>query len=154
MCLCIACLAVSGIISILLALVRMGLIASVQGWESLERWSIVGWSKMERHEQPVWRISGEHVPAQEDFSLMALCISYPLITAHSEGRLGMGIGALVESCSMHLLLDGFHGWLCLVRISTCLIRDCMGGFCEQRLLAGNALRNTYRPPYILFTTMQ
>ena len=71
--------------------------------------------------------------------------------AHSEGGLGIGIGALVRSCLMRLFLDGFHGWLCIVHISTGLIQGCMGGFCERGSLAGNACVIHIVPSTFLFS---
>ena len=63
-------LVVSTIISVVLAFALVGfLVRSVQGGVQLARWSTVGRSKMERHEQYVWMVGGEHMSWRRKTSL-------------------------------------------------------------------------------------
>jgi hypothetical protein len=90
--------------------VRVGLIKNVTGGiHSQDGQQSAGqrWSDMNNI---VRMVGGEAVVAPEDFPFMALRTSLSFIMAHSEGGLGIGIGALVRSCFLHVLLDGY-GWL-------------------------------------------
>ena len=84
-------LAVSAIISVVLAFAHVGLVKSVKGGVHSQEWSTVGRSKMERHEQYVWMVSGEHMSWRRKTSLDGSLhfLSFP--TAHSEGGLGIGM---------------------------------------------------------------
>jgi hypothetical protein len=90
--------------------VRVGLIKNVTGGihsQDGQQWAGQRWSDMNNI---VRMVGGEAVVAPEDFPFVAFRTSLSFIMAHSEGGLGIGIGALVRSCFMHVLLDGY-GWL-------------------------------------------
>jgi hypothetical protein len=58
------------IISVVLAFAHVGFsVRSVQGGVQLARWSTVGRSKMERHEQYVWMVGEEHMSWRRKTSL-------------------------------------------------------------------------------------
>jgi len=73
----------------------------------------MGRSKMERHEQYVWMVGGEHMSRRRKTSLDGSLHFLSFTTAHSEGGLGMGMKG---SGSMLLHVRAFwmgfpRGWL-------------------------------------------
>jgi len=93
-------LAVSAIISVCVGVYSCGFGQERPGWCSLARWSTMGRSKMERHEQYVWMVGGEHMSWRRQTSLDGSLHFLSFTMAHSEGGLGMGMKALGQCCFM------------------------------------------------------
>lgn len=120
-------MAVSAVISVLLALVCMGLIKEHHGWHSLARCSTVGWSKRERREQYSTDGSAGICRGAGRSDLMASCVSNL-----SSWRIAReGEGWVSERSGSILLPAHALGWftrlaLASIQISTCLIQGCSG----------------------------
>src|SRR2546421_9637466 len=88
-------------------LLMWGLVRSVQGGVHSQDGQTMGRSKMERHEQYVWMVGGEHMSWRRKTSHDGSLHFLSFTTAHSEG----GAGNRYEGSGWMLLHVRAFGWI-------------------------------------------